>query len=1075
MRKVQLTINHEEVAPATSSDLVITSSGKSIQEELSAKPLDQFSSSTVAADSTNDILAGAYEGPYESGVLKGKSLVNQIQCDSAPTITLPYEFEDAWQVTVEDTKEKGALNVNLKGLTLLNMARPHKEKTVIFNSRWQTYNVINNIAPYSLIEGEMIYMSMEVKVHEINIDSPDFRCMSHRGSGGYAYGVKTFEEIKAFPKNKWIRISAIRYVKEVESLKNYSLQFGVQGEHPTTAGEQIARVSFRNPIWINLTRHCGKGNEPTTEEQTLIPYFSGMLNVKSPTVRTFGQNLFNHEKPQLKTLTNNQMSLNGTIFRSEYTNLRDSYVDSGLLLTAGTYWLSFEIRGELETLNTSSRAGIFFSRQHSDWYQGDVAEVYRGFGQLSDEFISVSKKIVVTEPTKVYICFHGWQNNMTGWTEIKDIQITKSDELLPYQRYSDRVLSLPSDIQLSGLPSGVCDTLDTVTGEYVQNVYEYTLDENTVITYNGRGEDYVNFDVSSTNNNMPDGLMYGAVISDAEPPFEFQAKSSRFTKFKLYFTEENGLTSESTSYDYINCAKELLREKPIKVQYTLGEPIKRVVALSESLKPWSGVTHIRSESCEGSLPPIFSHLNPSYPVRIEPNTVYTILSKNAINDHRNADIHYNLGGNGVTIPCTQSKVKITTPATLSHEELRMSGRGTCLSHLMVIKGDLMDQTVPFIEGLSGVKMPVIRNTGKNLWDPKWNSLYKNASQNELNLGSYSTIKEPVLRLKPNTQYTFLFQTDTVPKTNGSATICFKCDHLPMEGIGPNIAFVTIDRRVNTNKETTLMTDDTGLVYLSVLDYSFSSSHRNDIIIGLSYLTIHVEETETFNGHESYRSNVVAASREITLRELPNGVCDTYNVITGEYTQRIGEVVLDGSENWSGQAWGAVFGLPYDKANIAFEGIKGGDTGNINSICDFFPTKQIWTEADNGEYIFTQDNRIQVVYNKETRGNIKSWLAERPIKIFYELMTPIVTMLPATGVPSAYKNGHLVLESGFEGPSLLPELSYTVPTSKNGVLSATSKAIVNHEKRLAKLEDLILRETLMMDYRATLNLLEQSLF
>ena len=32
--------------------------------------------------------------------------------------------------------------------------------------------------------------------------------------------------------------------------------------------------------------------------------------------------------------------------------------------------------------------------------------------------------------------------------------------------------------------------------------------------------------------------------------------------------------------------------------------------------------------------------------------------------------------------------------------------------------------------------------------------------------------------------------------------------------------------------------------------------------------------------------------ELPLRSLPNGVCDTLNLVTGEYVQRVGEVVLE---------------------------------------------------------------------------------------------------------------------------------------------------------------------------------------
>ena len=104
---------------------------------------------------------------------------------------LDYEGQ---HITATNSLEGHAKSAILKGNTLINMAK-QKEIEMIFNDRYQHYTVINNVQPGGLIHGERIYMSMEVNIHEINIETSVFRCLSFRGTGGYAFIVKSFDEI----------------------------------------------------------------------------------------------------------------------------------------------------------------------------------------------------------------------------------------------------------------------------------------------------------------------------------------------------------------------------------------------------------------------------------------------------------------------------------------------------------------------------------------------------------------------------------------------------------------------------------------------------------------------------------------------------------------------------------------------------------------------------------------------------------------------------------------------------------------------------------------------------------------
>lgn len=144
----------------------------------------------------------------------------------------------------------------------------------------------------------------------------------------------------------------------------------------------------------------------------------------------------------------------------------------------------------------------------------------------------------------------------------------------------------------------------------------------------------------------------------------------------------------------------------------------------------------------------------------------------------------------------------------------------------------------------------------------------------------------------------------------------------------------------------------------------------------------------------YKSNILRPTEDIVLREV-NGAKDTYNALTGEYVQRIGERVYEQGDE-------------------------------LNSL--------VKTDMANTQY---------------------------------ELATPIATIVKPSTIPFAYANGHIILESASSEQSLLPRLKYRVVASRTGQITQNSKIIMQHEKRITSLEDLLLTQIVEMDYERVL--------
>lgn len=90
-----------------------------------------------------------------------------------------------------------------------------------------------------------------------------------------------------------------------------------------------------------------------------------------------------------------------------------------------------------------------------------------------------------------------------------------------------------------------------------------------------------------------------------------------------------------------------------------------------------------------------------------------------------------------------------------------------------------------------------------------------------------------------------------------------------------------------------------------------------------------------------------------------------------------------------------------------------------------------------------------------------------VKTHYELAEPIVTQIEPPTTPFAYENGHIILESGHEGQSLLPMLEYSTVINKTGQVESVAKTIQRQEKQLTMLEQMLIQNIINLDYNNTL--------
>lgn len=375
-------------------------------------------------------------------------------------------------------------------------------------------------------------------------------------------------------------------------------------------------------------------------------------------------------------------------------------------------------------------------------------------------------------------------------------------------------------------------------------------------------------------------------------------------------------------------------------------------------------------------------------------------------------------------------------------------RTLTISDVMIIEYQqgMENWDIPYFTGICDVKMPILRNVGKNLlctqdYFPKGTITNVEVTQNTLKAtakGAWHGF-EYILQLKPNTEYTFSFERDS-DTTRGYIRHPENKGWTGGYGGSSNYTFTT---------------RSTG-----VIRFTIESSLANNTIVVRNPMII--EGSLRPISYENHKTNILRTPEEIVLREV-NGVQDTYNPLTGEYVRRISEVVFDGS---SDEDWSVNKNITGGK-QFVYNASLGAKGGNATVISDKLPSIVDANESHVENIWIYNGTTIVIHKNLQDANELKTWLSQNPITVQYELATPIITTVDPIGVPFAYENGHVILESGYEGQSLLPAMEYSTTINKTGQIKNIGNTILRQEKQLTTMEKMLIQNIIDLGYNNAL--------
>ena len=1008
--------------PLTESQYVLMENGQTVQEVLSDRDSDKYtpvitnSSSTfkVGQGDNVDLSSSMKEGAYDSCVLKGKTMVNCIQEPSSKDVVLPYEFEDGQYVTINDTKESGALGVELKGQTLVNLV----PSSVVVSGGRKLHKddgsgqIVYTYKPKVPLKPNTVYTCFVWLKDVVNPNSVPLNCsMSNR-------------DFYARPMTNGLNI-AVGTTKSELGGENCNIRIA---NADVIAG---ARGVLLDAVVV-------EGDYSSIE----INPFYGMASCKMPILSTVGKNLFD-----------------GGIKNGSNLHINTGIEESG----TRTIPLNFT-KVKPNTTYTFSRP-LALGAIGLRFYDKDKNYIKHGS-------TSATTSITFTTPNQCY--YIKWVDEANKTTE--GYQIEEGSTGTTYEPHKTSILSLPEEVVLRSLPNGVCDTFNTRTGVYTQRVGAMVLNGSDPITSRVKQVDNV---LTTTSRCYLD---YASIPSDISmKPFSSANRVSDklicdilpvkavVPDMQQDDIESVGQTTAGFSIRVrgksITECKQRLAERPVTILYERQVPIVTKINLSSTLKSWNTTTHIHSEIPENTLYPILSHSNPSYPAILKPSTKYSIVASSYSNGHTNSAINFNLGGATATTTVGNRVTTVTTPSTLSNELLTMSGKGNKLNNVMVIEGDVVGDE-SYFEGICDCKSPILSNIGETILETPFEKEFGTDAQKEF--FRIVDCAEIFDNFGVGKQYTLSL--DIKANKSGAARIYLQNG----SGSRHNFSFdipVTTEYVRHTKQITPTMAGDGHNFKESWL--ACFTTYNTGCFATIKNIRISTGEDEPYKSNilscETYFDETTQSDKTIVLRSLPNGVCDTLNVETGEYVQRIGQNTFDGSENWT-------LMRDNENENILFSCTGFNSYINVSGapsmLCDKIIPKAPWT------YTYSQTSSNGIVLMDTRKGcriglirsegvtnvdEFKTWLAKNPTTIQYELETPIVSTIDVQGFPYAYTNGHVQLSSGHSGQSLTPKVEYSLSANKTGQINSNTKRASTHQKQLDDFEAMMLTAMVQSAY------------
>lgn len=524
---------------------------------------------------------------------------------------------------------------------------------------------------------------------------------------------------------------------------------------------------------------------------------------------------------------------------------------------------------------------------------------------------------------------------------------------------------------------------------------------------------------------------------------------SRYEELLKQLIENGGIGG--TDFEYVLYTL----NRPLSTLYTTAEgPVKSAILKGQTLVnlvPKKIIDHIASSDWDGYCCLVQNSKQSFDQWRtlqdLKPNTKYYISCYvETFEDANNKDYCLNnpsvesifgdsmiINGVGRYQWLSTTKSELTDEIFIVLRSQNANARGAIkIRDIMIIEYQqgMENWDIPYFEGMQSVKLPVLTTTGKNLFD--MNRPYDAITDSQATVvqdTNQITVSSAESGIYVNAN--FILDKDFFAGKTVTGSCLYESDEKDIGTVQITYQDGNGDHHyqwIKTPRTFTFPNSFIGDVMLSISANNTGTPQSNTVTVK----NIQLELGSTATSYEPYKSNILSCNEEVTLRGIGD-VRDTLDLLTGEVTERIGECILNGSENW-------IFNATKEQPNHWCFHNNEKLAGTKLLISDKF--RQSDTDGDResirggGDFIFVYISKEKVDGKVDS---FKQWLSQNPIKYQYRkneesVKTVVLSITDQDGQPTKLNTFNDITHVLIEAEDLLPTVDLEVPTKIEETLS-----------------------------------------
>ena len=651
---------------------------------------------SYTVENTNHIpLQGEYDGKARP-VVHGNTMVNYCT-DGSKELTLNNEINvEGTSVTLAEGVDNGLVDVLLEGNTLVNITSNGKDKTVSVGVNGQV------MIPLDMIKINQLY-TVVVNCKSNTLDG------ALRFSGWTVYSGENLSD------------GSIVYHHSPMTSVNKSdrdcYNIGQVGIYKTLIGFNSISQE-RNSSVILFTNSSTQGSATFdvvllegdwTNKEIPAEYFEGMKSVgecedNKIEIKATGKNKIKLEDTTISTTNGLTISIKDNVFTINGTSKSDTRIkitNSYDVCYGEDYVTTFPIWGReiVDFVKIGKSYG-------TSWIYLDGQDLGVLFALKDKDGVTLER----TEPNSNTRIYNNVNRNVafiqiyipakTYVNHKVSLQIEEGKTTTEYEPYKENSIQLSLSEPLRALPNGVKDKIVKKEGKWYVERNCKQLKLTTDLQFTLRTDIYSNVDseykwyqtvnITDYKKQSNVSIICNQLATVTQYESSSELDSYNYPCMSLSKNKSYQILSIKIKKADINAFLNWIKDNDIQIVYELETPVYEEVT-DPTLLTYLDTTHISNNS---TIPCNMKVENTKYNCILKPSTKYTV----ALDCDKGQAIEVGLGGTKTTT--TNNVTTITTPSTLTNNNLELYGKGVTVSNAMVFEGDVTSNLPSgYVEGL----------------------------------------------------------------------------------------------------------------------------------------------------------------------------------------------------------------------------------------------------------------------------------------------------------------------------------------------------------------------------------------